>query len=228
MIHTNKWWTDRNEVLGRVIHYTALIIPSAFIVFSLLFSVENTKPFGICDHVPLGILGFHRLTVISLCLAFLLHYLLMGYLFPLARFIIALTFVAFYAYLGGIMWTLNSYLVRGHGNILFLIVGFLIICFLLERLDNKHSMINRYKPSKWALVIVLIFVALTLIGYVGMWKTGFWVMMELEDSGRSVGDPNQNIFWAIMKISVCGYLLPFINRSKMKAPLRLDPRVLVW
>ncbi len=177
---------------------------------------------------PLSIFGVHKLTIILICCSFLLHYLLMGYLFPLTRLIIALTFVMFYVYLGAIVWTLNSYLIRGHGNFPFLIVGIVIICILLERLDNKHGMLNRYSPSKWALVIVLIFVVFKVVAYVGLWKTGFWVMMELEDLGFSAGDPNRNIFWALMKITDFGYFLPYIDRRKMKAPLRLDPRVLVW
>ena len=225
LTHSNDWWTDRDEVLGRVVHYTALIVPSALIIYSLLFSVGNTKPFGLYDHIPLGMFGIHRLTTILLCFSFLFHYSLMSYLFPLARSIIALTLVMFCVYLGGITWTVNSYLVRGHGNLPFLIVGFTIVCILLERFDNKHGMLN---PSKWALVIVFILAVLQFIGYVGMWKTGFWEILELEDLGFPAGDANQNIFWAFMKITGLWYSLPFIDRQKMKAPLRLDPRILVW
>lgn len=220
--------TDRDDVLGRVVHYSVLIIPSALIIFSLLFSVENSRPFGLYDHAPLGVLGIHRLTMISLCLSFLLHYSLMGYIFPLARVIVALVFVMFYVYLGAFMWTVNSYLVRGHGNFPFLVVGLVIIYILLERLNNKHGVLNIYSSSKWAPMIVLIFVILKVIAYVGMWQTGFWKIMELVDLGFPAGDPNRNPFWAIMKISDFGYFLPYIRRSRMKAPLRLDPRVLLW
>jgi len=219
---------DRDDVLGRVVHYSVLIIPSALIIFSLLFSVENSRPFGLYDHVPLGRLGIHRLTMICLCSSFLLHYLLMGYLFPLARAIIALVFVVFYIYLGAFVWTLNSYLIRGHGNIPFLIVGLVVICILLERLDDKHNILNKHNLSKWSPIIVLTLVALRLTGYVGLWQTGFWEIMELVDLSFPAGDPNRNPFWAIMKISDFGYFLPYIRRSRMKAPLRLDPRVLVW
>jgi len=224
----NNWWTDRCEVLGRCIHYFALLIPSALVIFSLLFSVENSSPFGLYDHVPLPVFGIHRLTMICLCSSFLLHYSLMGYLFPLARAIIALVFVVLYIYLGAFVWTINSYLIRGHGNISFIIVGLVVICILLERLDNKHGILNKHNLSKWSPIIVLIFVVLRLVGYVGMWQTGFWEIMELMDLGISAGDPNRNPFWAIMKISDYGYFLPYIRRSKMKAPLRLDPRVLLW
>lgn len=152
----------------------------------------------------------------------------MGYLFPLARFVVTLTILMFYVYVGGLVWVLNSYLFRGYGDITFLIVGFVIIYLLLDRLDNKHSVLNRRNPSKWAMPILLIFIALRVIGYLGLWQTGFWEIMHLIDLGLPAANPNTNIFWAIMKLSEFGFLLPFINRSDLKAPLRLDPKILVW
>lgn len=223
---------DRDDILGRVIHYTALIVPSTLIIYSLFFSTGNTKPFGLYNVTPLSIFGgafeIHSLTMILLCSVFLFHYLLMGYLYPLVRFIITLVLVMFYVYLGGIEWVTNSFLIRGHGNILFLIIGFVIVCILLERLDNKHGFLKRKPHSLWPLLIVLFFIVIKTTAYIGMWKTGFWELMELIDLGTPAGNPNQNIFWALMKVSEFGYLLPFIRRSEMKAPLRLDPRVLVW
>ncbi len=128
-------------------------------------------------------------------------------------------------YLGGITWTVSSALVRGHGNFLFLLVGTGTIAYLLERLNNKHGFFKGYERS---LMLVSALAVLQLIAYVGMWQTGFWTKMELIDLGTPAGNPNENIYWAFMKIVGLWYTLPYISRDKLKAPLRLDPRVLVW
>ncbi len=195
----------------------------------MFFSSGNSKPFGLYNGLPiLGVFGIHRLTMILLCVVFISHYSLMGYLFPLARFVVTLTIMLFYIYVGGIVWVLNSYLCRGYGNITFLIVGFVIIYFLLDRLDNKHGFLKRKPDTLWPMLILLLFIVVRGVGYFGLWQTGFWEQMHLIDMGLSGGNPNQNIYWAIMKFSEFGFLLPFIRRSDLKAPLRLDPKVLIW
>jgi len=135
----------------------------------------------------------------------------------------------FYIYSGGIVWVVNSYLCRWYGDINFLIVGIVMIYFILTKLNNNHGFLKR--RSQLFIIpylILMIFIFIRIVGYFGLWQTGFWEMMHLIDQGIPTGNPNQNIYWAIMKISEFGFLLPFISRSDLKAPLRLDPRVLIW
>jgi len=228
---------DRDDIIGRIIHYAAYAIPSVLIFISLFFSSGNTKPFGLYNGLPiLGVFGIHRLTMILLCVVFILHYSLMGYLFPLTRFVVTMSFMLFYIYSGGLVWVANSYLCRGYGDINFLIVGIVMIYFILTKLNNNHGFLKRRKqifPTPpiifmGSILILMTFIAIRLIGYAGLWQTGFWDIMHLIDQGLPAGNPNQNIYWVIMKISEFGFLLPFVSRSDLKAPLRLDPRVLIW
>lgn len=122
----------------------------------------------------------------------------------------------------------NSYLVRQSGLLLTTLIGTVAVGFLIDRIDDKHGILNRYDLTKTTRALVLVLLLLQLVGYVGMWKTGFWELMELRDLGIAAGDPNQNPFWVLVKVTGVWFALPLINRRGEKAPLRLDPKVLIW
>jgi len=219
---------DKEDVAGRVIHYMALLVPSLVIIYSLFFSTGDTEWFGIYNLVWYGTHSVHTFSLIIMCVSFLIHYSVMKYLMPLVRFVFAMSFTLFYIYLGGIFWMVNSYLIRGSGIMFTTLFGFLAITFLIDRLDDKHGVFKRYNRPKWVSTVVLALLMLQLAGYVGMWKTGFWGLMELSDTGMAPHDPNRNPFWVLMRITSFWVLLPVIDRRGAKAPLRLDPKVLIW
>ena len=214
---------DKEDIAGRVIHYVALLVPSLVIVFSLLFSTGDGGWFGIYNLVWYGTHSVHAFSLITMCVSFLIHYSVMRYLMPLVRFVFALSFTLFYIYLGGIFWMINSYLVRQSGFLITIFLGFIAITFLIDRLDNKHGALKRYNLGMGARMIVLALLVLQLAAYVGMWKVGFWEVMDV-----GPGDPNRNPFWVLMRVTGFWFILPLINRSDFKAPLRLDPKVLIW
>lgn len=219
---------DKEDVAGRVIHYMALLVPSLVIIYSLFFSTGDTEWFGIYNLVWYGTRSVHSFSLIVMCASFLVHYSRMKYLMPLARFVITLSFRQLYAFVGGTFWMVNSYLVRGSGLILTNVLGIFAVIFLIDRLDDKHGVLRRYDLTKRARAVVLVILLLQLVAYVGMWKTGFWELMELDDMGMAPHDPNRNPFWVLMRVTSFWFILPLISRSDYKAPLRLDPRVLIW
>ncbi len=219
---------DKEDIGGRIVHYTALLGPSLVIIYSLLFSTGNTEWFGIYNVVRYGTQSVHSFSLIVMCASFLIHYSLMSYIMPLARSIIALTITLFYLYLGGVFWMVNSYLVRGSGFMFTTLLVFCALVFVIDRFDDKHGIFRRYNLTKGTRALVLVLLLLQVVGYIGMWQTGFWELMELSDLGVAAHDPNQNPFWVFMRVTGMWVLLPLINRRGMKAPLRLDPKVLVW
>ncbi len=219
---------DKEDIAGKVIHYTTLLVPSLVIIYSIFFSTGDTEWFGIYNLVWYGTQSVHSFSLIVISTSFLVHYSLMKYLMPLVRSIIALSFMLFYMYLSGVFWMVSSHLVRGSGFMFTTLFGCFALAFLIDRFDDKHGMFRRYDLMKGTRVLVLILLLLQLVGYVGMWKTGFWELMELSDLGMAPHDPNQNPFWAFAKVTSMWFLLPLIDRRGMKAPLRLDPKVLIW
>ena len=221
---------EKKDVIGRFIHYSVLIIPSLVILYSFFFSVGGV---GIYNIVRYGTRSVHGLSLVTLCSSFIIHYLWMKHIMPLARFVIAFSFILFYINLGGMFWMINSYLYRGTGIIMPSVLRFVAIIILIILLDKTHNILDYsiFSSHNFSILPFLFICSLfscQFIGYLGLGITGFWDKMVLYDLGTLIGDPNLNIFWVLVKVTSSWFILPLIKQSNYKAPLRLDPKVLIW
>ncbi|MBW2671986.1 MAG: hypothetical protein JRD89_01055 [Deltaproteobacteria bacterium] len=213
---------DTDTLAGVALHYTTLLLPILGVVYALLFTA---RPAGIYSTVPIPGGTTHKLTFILLCLSFLIYYSLMKYLYPLTRLVASLTMVTFQVHLYDFLWSLESLMYRGTLPNVFSFF-FLIFClYILHRIDNYHGVLNLTKMRQG--VFFLLF-SLSLLGFVRMAYTGFWDKMALVDAGITIPDPNQNIWWIVSKVPTIFLFLPYIDTRDIRAPLRLDPRVVTW
>jgi len=222
---------DKEDILGRLIHFFSLLIPVTLIQRSVLEIVFN----GLYSYIyPPGWTRaiIHSVSLLSLSASFLVIYLTMGYLYPLTRLIVTTMFTVLSIHIYDFTWSFSSYVVRGHGFSLIATISVVILVLLLERFSNKHGIfdINLFRVDVIR-IHEMGFIALILIyvlAFILMSCTGFYQAMTLYTTTGGP-DPNVgNIWWLIGKVVVFWLPLPLIDRRDLKVPLRLDPRVLVW
>ncbi len=212
---------DKEDVIGRIIHYITLLIPSLVILLSVGKMLHD--PYSVIWIGGRGII--HVISALSLSTSFLFIYYRLSYLYPLVRMIITGCFTVFSIHLYDFFWSLTKYLQLGYDFRLVPLLAVLITVVLLERFDNKHGIFHFTERGK---VTATIHVFILFTAFTIMAVNGFYEAMELSDSGMGP-DPNAGCLeWAIGKIIVFWILTPFIQKRPYKAPLRLDPRVLIW
>lgn len=207
---------------GRIIHYVSLGVP----IILILYTIPSFIRSGIYSGTYLFISRIHSFTLLMVSLSFLTHYRSLRFLYPLARSIITATMMAWYIYFGGLLWDLNSLIVRGHGFGWHIIPGLIVLTALLVLFDNKHSIFWVKIPAK-TYYVTFFMVSFTIIAFVFLYYTGFWEAMTLSDMGMGGPDPNRSIFWLLMRLFSFWYLLPSIMPLKYSAPLKLDAGVLI-
>jgi len=220
--------TFKNDDLGgKFIHYCVITLSGSIILYSVLSLVIH----GIYSYIYLpwnGRAVIHSISLFSLSLSFLTYYLMLGYLYPLARTIICLAMSVWSIQAYDFIWSLFSQAVRGCGLSWTALLAVIIATFLLERLDDKHG-IFRLSPT-WTgrrLALIILY-AIFLLSFEGLVNSGFFQAMALYDIGAGP-DPNVgNVYWLVGKFMVFWLFLPLIHRRDYKVPLRLDPRVLIW
>jgi len=98
----------------------------------------------------------------------------------------------------------------------------------MERLDNKHGYVYRTRVLTLRRLVQFILFCIYVLSFQGLIRSGFYQAMELYDQYGGP-DPNVgNIFWLVSKVVVFWLLVPMIRSEGDSAPLRLDPRVLIW
>lgn len=226
-----KTKVDKEDIIGRLIHYSSLFIPIILIQWSVLEIAFH----GLYSYIyPPGWTRaiIHSVSLLSLSASFLVIYSIMGYLYPLTRLIVTSVFTNLSIHIYDFTWSFSSYVVRGRGLSLIAAIAILILSLLLERLSNKHGVfdinffrgdiINTREVGFIALILIYV------LSFVTMSCTGFYQAMTLYTTTGGP-DPNVgNIWWLIGKVVVFWLPLPLIDRRDLKVPLRLDPRVLVW
>jgi len=216
-----------DDLMGRFIHYSTIILSTVLVLYSLGTLIFS----GLYSYIYVPWNGraiIHSISLFSLSLSFLVYYLMLGYLYPLARAIICLAMTTWSIQMYDFVWSLFSQAVRGSGFSLPALIAVIFLTFLLERFDNKHG-IFRFSPT-WTCrrIAMLVLYAVFVLSFKGLIDTGFFQAMALYDIGAGP-DPNVgNIFWLIGKFMVFWLFLPLTDRRDYKVSLRLDPRVLVW
>lgn len=223
-IQEKKIKMDKADVLGALIHYSALMLPSAMVVLSLWTIVTN----GLYSYIYLP--GWsraiiHSVSLLSLLLSFLVTYLLLGHIHPLARSIMAGSFSVLSIHLYDFWWSTIKWVLLGYGFRIFPLIFVGAVGVLLERLDNKHGIFLFVRNRIYLFCGVLLIISIV---FGGMAMSGFYEDMSLYDQHLGP-DPNiGNIWWLLSKITVFWLPVPLIQKLDYKVPLRLDPRVLVW
>lgn len=212
---------DREDLIGRFIHYLCLYTPTAVIGVSLV--IMSTDPYG---YIRIGGRGIiHAISALSLSTAFLFIYLRLQYLYPLVRAIITGCFTILSIHLYDFTWSLGKYLRLGYDFRIIPLIAVAVLAGLLVWLDLKHRYLNSGKEQ---IIRTLLYIVLFGLSFIFLMSGGFYEAMELYDNGLGP-DPNVGcIIWAIGKITVFWVLIPLIQKFSHKAPLRLDPRVLIW
>jgi len=219
-----KFPHTRDEFLGGSIHYTAILLSATLILYSTYIILRD----GLYSYIyPAGWdrALIHSSSLLSISASFLTIYLMMKYLYPLARTIITMVFTIFSIHLYDFMWSLQSQKQRGYGISWVALISIVITLILIERFDNKHGMLNK-TTNRFMLVGSLMFVWYLCFGM--MYYSRFWKIMALYDLGLGP-DPNiGNIWWLLGKVLTFWLPLPLIAQRDYSVPLELDPRVLVW
>jgi len=96
---------------------------------------------------------------------------------------------------------------------------------LLAQFELKHRYLWNDKEQ---IVKTILYSFLFIISFGLMMKAGFYEAMELYDTGLG-SDPNVGCLpWVMGKVVVFWIFTPLIQKFELKAPLRLDPKVLMW
>lgn len=213
---------DKEDVIGRFIHYSAILFPRILVALSIVMLAKN--PYGSFFIMGRGVI--HAVSAIGLGTAFIFIYHRLAYLFPLVRIIITLCFTVLSIHLYDFMWSLSKYLQIGIGFRLLPLIFVFIVGVLIERFDNKHGILNLNKSQakKTVIFLLLIFVS----AFIMMMNGGFYENMELYEQGTGSNPHVGSVGWILGKITGFWLLVPLISGGNFKAELRLDPRVLVW
>jgi len=211
-----------DTVAGVLLNALSQAIPVMGIVYALAAPKIGK---GICSTIPIPFFAgrTHAFTFTLLCGAFLLHYLSLRYLYPLARLITTLAITVFCIHFYDFSWSVFSFVGRGTAPNLPSLLIIVATSYILFRLDNVHGVFARFHAKSFLYALLPLF--FTELGLLGMSLTGFWQQMALVDAGVAV-DPNNNVWWVISK-AFCFFVLYFyLDDRPLKAPLRLDPRVM--
>lgn len=218
---------DKEEVIGKLIHYGTIFGCLILIGISLLTMFSS----GIYGYIYLPnnkSAIIHAISLLSLSSSFLAYYLILGFMFPLARSIVCLAISILNIQLYDFMWSIFSQASRGSGFSFGALISVIVLIALLQQFHNKHGVFrfaNTWTPRRIAFMILI---ATFVLSFKGLIDTNFFNAMSLYDAGLGP-DPNVgNIYWLFGKVIVFWILLPTIDRADYKVPLRLDPRVLVW
>ncbi len=214
---------SESDLPGRLIHNLSLIMPVLGIGYAIL-TTTGTFPYNIIP-VPLTGGTTHFVSFLLICISFIFHYQKLAFLYPLARLVTTLSFTVFYIHLYDALWSIQSQLIRGHGLNRVSIISVMVVFVILSKLDDNFGILD--KATIWPPRLTILGIMLVFIGFTGMTLTGFWADMELLDRGGCCVDPNQNPWWLLSKIPWFFLLLPYINGTDLKAPLKLHPRVII-
>lgn len=212
---------DKEDVVGRIIHYSSILLPLSVITLSLAIMTNN--PYGSIRIGGRGVI--HAISAIGLSTSFLFIYNRLAYLYPLVRFIITLCFTVLSIHLYDFMWSLNKHMQLGYGFRLLPLLFVAVVVMFLERFDNKHGIFNITRQQCTKSILCLFVFTL---GFLIMRATGFYEAMELYELGSGPDPHVGSIGWILGKLTVFWIFIPLIQVADFKAPLRLDPRVLIW
>lgn len=212
---------DKEDVVGRVIHYFSILLPLSVITLSLVIMTNN--PYGCIQIGGRGVI--HAISAIGLGTSFIFIYNRLAYLYPLVRSIITLCFTVLSIHLYDFMWSLNKHIQLGYGFRLIPLLSVIVVGVLLERFDNKHGMldITRTQIMKSVICFFIFVFAFFMMG-----TGGFYRSMELYELGLGSDPHVGSVGWVLGKLTVFWILIPLTQVADFKAPLRLDPKVLVW
>jgi hypothetical protein len=218
---------DTEEVLGVLLHYCCLIAPMVGVWYSLYHVVVD----GIYGYIYLpgiDVAIIHSWSLFCILGFFWVTYYMLSYLMPLLRMIAALSLTIFSIQAYDFLWSAFSQAVRGVGFSWGALIASFILLVLLERMDNKHNFISVPRLFTTKHLFLLIGVAILFLSFKGLVDTGFFLAMTLYEQGLGP-DPNiGNFYWFVGK-TFCFYIvIPLVKLKKLRAPLRLDPRVLIW
>jgi len=216
-----------DDMIGKFIHYSTITL-SIILVFYSLGSILSSGIYGYIYPPGSYRAIIHSTSLLSMSLAFLVYYLMLGHLYPLTRAIVCLAMTVWSIHTYDLTWSVFSQVIRGSGFSWIAVMAVIIVTYLLVRFDNKH-LIFRLSPT-WTgrRLTMIILYAIFILSFKGLIDTGFFQAMALYDVGAGP-DPNVgNIYWLIGKIIVFWLFLPLIDKRDYKVPLLLDPRVLVW
>lgn len=212
---------DKEDFIGRSIHYLCLYGPTVVMAWSLVIMTRD--PYGYIRFGGRGII--HSISALSLATTFLFIYSRLRYLYPLVRAIITACFTVLSIQLYDFTWSFCKYLQLGYDFRLTPLLAVAIAGALLWFFNIKH---NYLTLSKEPIVKSLFYAIIFVLAFGIMMMSGFYERMELYDNGLGP-DPNVGCTsWAIGKVVVFWILTPLIRKSQHRSPLRLDPRVLVW
>lgn len=119
------------------------------------------------------------------------------------------------------MWSLNKHIQLGYGFRLVPLLCVIVVAVFLERFDNKHGIFDITKNQITKSVVCF---SIFVFAFFMMRAGGFYEAMELYGLDPHVG----SVGWILGKVTVFWILIPLIQVADFKAPLRLDPKVLVW
>ena len=166
----------------------------------------------------------HAVSALSLSSAFLFIYYRLAYLYPLVRMIITGCFTVLSIHLYDFVWSVAKYVQLGYGARVVPLVIICCIIALLEAFHNKHGILHCTETGTQR---VISYTMIFILAFGAMMYNDFYKALEVHEEMGT--DPNAgHTEWAIGKIIVFWLAVPLIKKSSHKAPLRLDPRVLIW
>lgn len=215
---------DRDDLIGHIIHYISLSVPLIVIAASLGIMVF-VSPYEYI-RIRLGGRGIiHAISALSLSSAFLFIYLKLQYLYPLVRVIITSCFTVLSIHLYDFVWSFCKYVQLGYDFRLSPLISISIVVVLLIQFELKHRFLWNDLGQN---VKMVLFSILFVLSFIALMDMGFYEAMVLYDNGLG-SDPNVGCLpWVFSKVVVFWIFTPLLHKFPHKAPIRLDPRVLLW
>jgi hypothetical protein len=166
----------------------------------------------------------HSFSMILFTASFMLFQITLRHIPIIARFIISFTLIALHSYIGGFLWDLNNMFFNSEGYLMFLINICAIVWLATVLLTmRRHYPIFKKKLNKNDITFLFVLFLFQIIGFYGLYITGFWTKLDLYNQGIGTIDPNVNPFWIIMRLSSFFLLYPLLVNNREDESNEIEP-----
>jgi len=187
--------------LERSIDTLSKAFPTAMLLLSIWKMYQYSSVYAnVRFYVPFYF-SFHASTMLCLCIAWLVTYRKLNALSVHFKVAVALAFTVLSIHFYDFVWSVFSYLVRGHG-LNFYAALFSTVCINIILYVNRKYNFLKIKSLSLSDLIHNIFIWLGFFAFfVLLSTTNFWSAMTLSDLALG-SDPNYgNIYWLMTKIT---------------------------
>jgi len=210
--------------LGKLLSFlSTFLVPLFIAIYCLIPIVDNMNIYAIA-RIPFTNNYVHSFSMILFTISFMLFQITLSHIPIIARFIVSFTLIALHSYIGGFLWDLNNMFFNSEGHLMFLINICAIVWLATILLTmRRHYPIFKKELNKNDFSFLFVLFLFQIIGFYGLYITGFWVKLDLYNQGIGTVDPNANPFWILMRLSSFFLLYPLLVITNEDESNEIEP-----